>query len=106
MNYFDKQRLIDMRNRNIKFERENDYWSDEERQQLRTMFYEGAGVSEISLTLQRTEPAIFQQIEKDDLYGRKANPQRKRSAVRRCSTCLCATCTADSSICPLINNCL
>lgn len=105
MSKSNKKIIIKMRNRTERLERENDYWSDEERLQLRTMFYEGVGVTEMALTLKRTEPAIFQQIEKDDLYGRKSNPQRRRSSVKR-SICLCASCTADPSICPLINNCL
>lgn len=34
----------------------------------------------IAVALHRSEPAIMQEIEKLDLYDRKANPRRQRTA--------------------------
>lgn len=45
-----------LRNRNSRLEREGDYWSPEEKERLMEMFYEGIGLSEIAIRLQRTEP--------------------------------------------------
>lgn len=44
----------------------------------------------IAVALHRSEPAIMQEIEKLDLYDRKANPRRQRTA--RQAGCLCGRC--------------
>ena len=75
------------------------YWTDEEKEQLRTMFEAGFGITKIAYILCRTEPAVYQQIESMDLYNRKANPQRRRSAAKP-RGCLCENCLCDSSFCP------
>ena len=95
-----EEAIKSMRNRNRRLDREGDYWSQEEKDRLRSLFDDGTGLSEIAIRLQRTEPAVFQQIEKMDLYQRKDYPQRRRSFARS-GSCLCRQCTADRSICPL-----
>ena len=79
-------------------ERAGDYWSDDDKRRLEEMFDAGIGISEIAIRLQRTEPAVFQQIEKLDLYRRKARPRRRRS-LKPC-VCHCATCEVSQENCP------
>lgn len=88
-----------MRKRTTRLEREGDYWSEEERRQLTSMFEEGYGLTEISIYLQRTEPAVMQQAEKLDLYHRKDNPSRRRS-IPKAPACLCSICELDARSCP------
>lgn len=88
-----------LRNHVGQLEREGDYWSDEERERLKAMFDGGVGITEISIRLQRTEPAVFQQIEKLDLYQRKAWPRRRKGASKTCE-CHCAACEVDPKDCP------
>ena len=64
----------------------------------------GVGITEIALELGRTEPAVYQQIEKMDLYGRKQNPQRQRNG-KKPPECLCDRCMADPALCPLRIQC-
>ena len=89
-----------LRNHMCQLEREGDYWSDEERGRLKTMFDGGVGITEISIRLQRTEPAVFQQIEKMDLYQRKKRPRRQRAAGKTCGGCYCPSCEVDQRSCP------
>lgn len=99
-----EQTIIIMRNRTKRLDREGDYWSDDEREQLQAMFSEGIGISEIAVRLQRTEPAIFQQIEKMDLYDRKNNRLRSPRTPKP-SSCLCGICQLDSAACPRVCTC-
>jgi len=87
-----------LRNRTTRLEREGDYWTSDENEQLKMMFYNYRGISEMALTLQRTEPAVLQQIEKLDLYGRKANPKRHKKPKKM--KCPCDTCPYTDSTCP------
>ena len=87
-----------MRARQTRMEREREYWSPEETEQLETMFHEGIGLSEIAIRLQRTEQAICQQIEKMDLYNRKANPRRHKGGTKL-PRCLCEICQVPRECC-------
>ena len=92
-----------MRRRLIRPEREGEYWTEEERDQLRRCFDEGMDVTDIAIQLRRSEPAIMQQIEKQDLYGRKTNPRRRKSVKNYC--CLCSACQAPDGLCPIAQRC-
>ena len=82
-----------MRTNTSKPERQGEYWSDDEIENLKSMFYSEYGITEMALTLQRTEPAIFQQIEKLDLYNRKDHPVRIKKCREHCNDrCLCEKC--------------
>lgn len=87
-----------MRNRTTRMEHEGDYWSPEERSQLEHLFHTGIGITAIAIQLQRTEPAVAQQIERQDLYQRRQYRQRRRSPKERCS-CLCGRCGLDPECC-------
>ena len=95
-----EEAIKNMRNRGIRLGREGDIWSQNEKGRLEELFYEGVGISEMAIRLQRTEPAVIQQIEKMDLYQRKSYPKRRRSFAKS-GSCLCQQCTADRSLCPL-----
>lgn len=98
-----RQQLQKLRNRMIRPEREGEYWTENEVATLTRKFCEGCGISEIAVALHRSEPAIMQEIEKLDLYDRKANPRRQRTA--RQAGCLCDRCMADPALCPLRMQC-
>lgn len=69
-----------MRNQTLRADRAGDYWTDDEKNRLKTLFDSGVGITEIALELGRTEPAVYQQIEKMDLYGRKQNRSGRETA--------------------------
>lgn len=98
-----RQQLQKLRNRMIRPEREGEYWTENEVATLTRKFCEGCGISEIAVALHRSEPAIMQEIEKLDLYDRKANPRRQRTA--RQAGCLCGRCGNDPTSCPLLAQC-
>ena len=77
-----------MRHQTLRADRAGDYWTDDE----------------IALELGRTEPAVYQEIEKLDLYGRKQNPQRQRNG-KKPPECLCGRCGNDPALCPLRKQC-
>ncbi len=104
----DSQTVKNMRNRTTRLEREGDYWTEDEKSQLKDLFEDGAGITEIAIHLQRTEPAVFQQAEKMDLYGRKRNPMRNRkpAAAAKSHSCLCDVCEIDRALCPRQEACM
>ena len=97
--YIETEGVINMRRRTVRLDREGDYWTDEEKQKLVQKFMEGEGITAIALELQRSEPAIYQMIEKLDLYNRKSQPQR-RKPLPKPPTCLCENCFVDRACCP------
>ena len=98
-----QQSLRELRSHRKLPEREGEYRSDEEREDLSRKFNEGAGISEIAVALRRSEPAIMQQIEKLDLFDRKENPRRQRAA--RQLNCLCGRCGNDPALCSFRGQC-
>lgn len=60
-----------MRNLAVRLDREGDYWTADERELLVQKLCEGEGITAMALELQRTEPAVIQQIEALALFGRK-----------------------------------
>lgn len=96
--------IINMRNRTVRLDRAGDYWTEDEKSQLKLLFETGVGISDIAVQLQRTEPAIMQQVEKMDLYNRKASPMRRKSAPKE-PVCLCNNCQLDRASCPYPGAC-
>ena len=94
-----------MRKRTTRLEREGDFWTQEEREKLTRLFDSGAGLTDIAIQLQRTEPAVYQQAEKLDLYRRKEKPARHRNDVLS-SSCLCDRCRLDVTSCPRRMDCV
>lgn len=104
-NYSDEQSCLvqAMRQRKLHLDNEGEYWSEHEKERLRLYFNRGEGITEMAILLCRSEPAIMQQIEKMDLYGRKTNPQRRKGAKR--PSCLCSVCQLPETLCSNFRNC-
>ena len=96
-----QKKTVAMRNGEIKMKKDRDYWSDDERQTLRIEFGIGTPVNEIALRLERSETAVYQQIQQMDLYIRAPENTRKRRSVPKEHVCLCSVCSCDRSLCPL-----
>jgi len=92
-----------LRNRTARLEHEGDYWTAEENELLKKLFYDFTGITEIALILQRTEPAVMQQIEKLDLFCRKTNPKRQKKQKKH--YCPCEKCQYTRNTCPYDGNC-
>ena len=97
--YLEMEGVISMRKRTVRLDREGDYWTEEEKETLIRKFREGEGLTAIALELQRSEPAVYQMIEKLDLYNRKSQPLRRKSAPNP-PACLCENCQLDPALCP------
>lgn len=54
--------LIALRNGEIPSERSGEYWEEDEKSKLKRMFWNGAGISEMAVDLQRSENAVIQQL--------------------------------------------
>lgn len=94
----DLQITQNMRKRTYILDREGDYWTKEDKDQLRTMFYNGVGITKIAITLQRTEPAVSQQIEKLNLYSRRKYKTKEKNRTH--TQCACSTCNVPAGQCP------
>ena len=53
-----------MRNQTLRADRAGDYWTDDEKNRLKTLFDSGVGITEIALELGRTEPAFISRSRK------------------------------------------
>jgi len=69
-------------------ERNQETWTDDEREQLRKMYNMGEGITQIALKLQRTETAIVMQLIGLNLVRRSSSRYR----AKKHSRCLCGTC--------------
>ena len=76
-------------------------YTEEEREKLRALFLAGVPINEIAIILERSETAVYQQIQQMHLYVRAPESSRKRRSVTGDSKCLCAACTCDRALCPL-----
>ena len=97
--YLETEGVISMRQRTVRLDREGDYWTEAEKEKLVQRFREGEGLTAMALEFQRSEPAIIQMVEKLDLYNRRSQPQRRRSAPKP-PVCLCESCRVDPACCP------
>ena len=68
-----------------------DYWTKEERRQLEDMYYDGFGISEMALAFNRSECAIYNQLEVMGLF-KKSCRKRRKSTKCKCSKCNCEDC--------------
>lgn len=78
-----------MCSRTEKLGHDGDFWSETEKEQLKFLFSIGKGITEIALALERSEPAVMQQIEKMDLFGRRMYPMRQKKARCKCKCNIC-----------------
>lgn len=94
------EKTIAMRTGNLKMKRDREYWTDEEREILKTRFLAGVPYNEIALELERSETAVQQQIEQMQIYVKPTRAPRKRCHAAQEPVCLCSVCTLDRSHCP------
>lgn len=89
--------VMNMRNKLVPLEREGEYWSDEERDQMRCLFENGTGLTTIAMILQRTEMAVIQQGMLMNLFS---PPHARRQYVHKPPRCHCPNCKVDPMQCP------
>ena len=65
------ENITNMRARTVRLDRAGDTWESKETEELIKRFRNGEGLTAMALIFSRSEPAIMQQIEDLDLYGRK-----------------------------------
>ena len=92
-----KERIRILRQRTDRLEHEGDFWTKDEIKMLVNGFHDCVGITEMADLLQRTEPAVMQQIEKMDLYHRKDNPKRRKK--KKQARCLCDRCRIGAAHC-------
>ncbi len=94
----EKTRL--MRNGELQLSRDREYWTDDERDVLRREYMKGTSINVIALMLERSESAIYQQIERLGLCVRNPFSSRKKNSVSKRQDCLCMSCKCDRAVCP------
>ena len=69
-------------------------------EQLKLLYYSGAGFSEIALKLKRTEVAVFQQASKIGILSQQCKPRNRVPKQQSHTACLCPDCAmADCPNC-------
>lgn len=92
----DKERLLAaIRNGDLPSERSKEYWSEEEREEVRRKFGAGKGISELALQLQRSENAVIQQLTAMEML---TPPGRHRRRKKKMPMCCCPRC--KETACP------
>lgn len=94
-----KDKTIQMRNGEIKMLRDGEYWTEPDRELLRQEYRNGTSVNEIAIAPQRSESAIYQQIERLGLCTRNPFSARKKSKQSEAHSCLCKSCKCDRALC-------
>lgn len=95
-----KNKTIQMRNGEIKMLRDGEYWSEDDREVLRREYGNGTSINEIAIKLQRSESAIYQQVERLGLCTRNPFSARKKGKQSEAHSCLCKNCKCDRALCP------
>lgn len=95
-----KDKTVAMRNGELPLLRDGEYWTDEEKNHVNVRFKEGVPINEIALELQRSERAVYQQINNMNLYVIPPEKMRKQKTGTKEPVCLCSVCTLDRSLCP------
>lgn len=88
MNQPIKEKTRLMRNGELQLSRDREYWTDDERDVLRREYVNGTSINEIALMLERSESAIYQQIERLSLCVRNPFSSRKKNSVDKGQDCL------------------
>ena len=94
-----KDKTVKMRTGELTLQRDKERWTDTDRETLRREYYLGTPANEIAIMLERSESAIYQQIEQQSLCVRNTVPRKK--SVTKEPECLCKYCERDKALCPL-----
>ena len=88
-----------MRDRTEPVDRQQEYWTDDELQRLESMFYEGVGITDMALTLHRSEMAVVNRI--TGYYRRVRAPRQNKAECqcRKCAYYIDGKCTCPNGIC-------
>lgn len=97
-----KELIKNMRLNLAHLERDGDYWSNEDKDSLREMFFDGEDFSDICIKLQRTERAVSQQIAIMGLYGskriRKRNTHIAETSTIKDGKVICPVCNTEINV--------
>ncbi len=74
----------------LKPERYGEYWTEEDRERMNTLFDAGVGITAIALEMQRSESSVVQQLIVEEKFA-NSRPSRVRNKAPH--TCKCAHCT-------------
>lgn len=83
-----RKELVARRSGYIELENYHAGWTPEEMDSMGKMFYDGIGISEIAIRLGRSEIAIFQKLNSEELFRRI----RKPNGTHAVPTCKCSKC--------------
>ena len=89
-----------IRSGSLHLEREGLYWSAADIEKLKRLFSEGVGITNTALELERTESAVYQQIEKLKLFKRGTYRKQSGPSDESEGKCRCSECTCNSAACP------
>lgn len=80
--------VMKMRQYGIGLDRNGNYWSDQERTQVKEEYYSGIDISHIALIHQRSELAIVKQLDNIGAFrtqgGRRTRKEKPRCICYRC----------------------
>lgn len=76
--------------------RSGDFWSPEEQKRLQQHFLEGDGLSKMALTFERTEIAIYQQLDKAGLLAQQCKSRNRKPKEPEKPQCFCPTCAVTN----------
>lgn len=83
--------LIALRTGQVVSEHAGDYWSENEQDMLSGLFWDGFGISEIAIMLQRNEMAIIQQLIRRNMLSPQSRPRNRKERTE--NGCHCVHCT-------------
>ena len=90
--------VFNMRKNRGKLDNDGHYWSDEDKTRLKNLFNAVVDLTDISLSLGRTERAVMHQINKQSLYSPRQEGSRYQN--RKVYDCRCRTCKVSPENCP------
>ena len=88
-----RKEIQQMRQNRTPHSKNREYWSKEDGEQLRGLFDEGVGISEIALQMGRTERAVMLKINESKLYEAVYAPRKMPDDTG----CLCKKCALNDA---------
>lgn len=79
----------------------NNYWSEDDKKKVRSLYFDGVGITEIAIIMQRSELGIIQQLLRMDML---TLPENRRKSRTRKAKCLCSKCLLQEN-CPGPEHC-
>lgn len=84
-----REKIKAMRANSSNLENNKAFWNKDADKELRNMYYDGYGITEIAIKIGRTENSVFQRIKKLKLEEKKYNTCGKKKSSDKC---LCSQC--------------